>query len=81
MTRTAQTERRVKMSIEVPETIKRLIEELRVETGADSMTEVIRRALQLYAHATRVKKVEGRTLFIRDADGTERELLLVGVGT
>lgn len=64
----------------MPETFRELVEELRVETEADSLTEVIRRAVNLYAHAVRVKKNEGRTLLIRDKDGTERELLLVGIG-
>lgn len=77
MTRNARAEKRVRLSIEVPETVRDLIEVLRVETEADSLTEVIRKALRVYAYAVRAKKSEGRSLFIRDADGTMRELLLV----
>ncbi len=72
--------KRTRMSIEVSERVRALIEELGAETDAESMTEVIRRALYLYALATRAKAT-GRALIIRDADGTEREVILLAGAT
>ncbi len=56
------------------ETRKRL-ERLVNLTGADSMTEVIRRALMLFEILVSARK-EGDSVVVRAKDGSERELIL-----
>jgi hypothetical protein len=64
------------MNLEMPEEIKHRIEELQVLTYADSMSEVIRRALAVYDflwHETQ----DGSTTIVRAKDGTEKKLQLL----
>jgi hypothetical protein len=63
--------------MDVPVSIKDELEALRIETESDTLTEVVRRAVRVYGLAVRAKKT-GRTLLIQDADGTRRELLILG---
>jgi hypothetical protein len=77
MTRNRKAEPRARLHLDVPVRVKEELEVLRVETESDSLTEVVRHAIQVYGFAVRAKK-EGRSLLLYDADGTSRELLLLG---
>lgn len=59
----------MKLSPEVNDRLEKLV----VETGAQNVTEVIRRALEVfdYLHS------ESRDVVIRDEDGSEQKLLLM----
>lgn len=58
------------------EATKESLERLRDMTQAESMTEVIRRALAVYDFLWQCKQ-EGETPMVRAKDGKERELLLL----
>lgn len=60
----------------MPEEIKEQLEVLRDLTHADSMSEVVRRALAVYDFLL-LEKSTGGVTFIRDKDGKERELFLI----
>lgn len=55
---------------------KALMEKLKLETGAASMSEVLRRALRLYGKLMQ-RVSEGATLVIRDADGKEQTIWMI----
>lgn len=46
-------------------------------SGAESVTEVIRRALTVYEYVWSVKKKRGAEIIIRERDGTEQKLLVL----
>jgi hypothetical protein len=52
------------------------MEHLRDKTGADSLTEVVRRAVTVYDVLVSAWQ-NGSTVTIRNKDGTEREIILV----
>lgn len=61
---------------EVPSHVRALIEDLRKRTKADTLTEVVRRALTIYdALLTAARR--GETIIARRKDGTECEVLLI----
>lgn len=60
----------------MPEATKENLERLKDITQAESMTEVIRRALAVYDFLWSCKE-SGETPLIRSKDGKERELLLL----
>jgi hypothetical protein len=60
----------------MPGEIKEQLESLRDLTHADSMSEVIRRAIAVYDFLW-VEKSAGGVTVIRDKNGKERELLLM----
>lgn len=51
------------------------LEQLRDETNADTLTEVIRRALALYEFAWKARK-KGAKLVLHEVDGSERDLVV-----
>lgn len=59
----------------MPEATKQQLESLRELTHADSMSEVVRRALALYDFLWH-EKVAGATTIIRAKDGSEQRLPL-----
>ena len=69
--------KRARLHLEVPDRVRERIEHLRELSDADSITDVIRRALAVYDAVLTASREEGRTVIIRDRDGTERELLIV----
>lgn len=68
---------RSRINLEVPERVRQRIEHLQEMTDADGITDVIRRAIDVYAAILTASREEGRKVIIRDRDGTERELLIV----
>jgi hypothetical protein len=60
----------------MPGEIKDQLEELRDLTHADSMSEVIRRAIAVYDFLW-VEKTAGGITFVRDKEGNEKQLYLI----
>jgi hypothetical protein len=56
--------------------VRERLEELRDRTGAESITEVVRRAVALYDTLLSESDVKGTRLVLRDAKGNERDLLM-----
>lgn len=67
---------RVRINLNVSTDVKDRIESLVERTECDNMTEVIRRALSLLDLLTTADE-EGASLFIRRADGTVTQLIIV----
>lgn len=67
---------KIRMNLDVRPEVKDLIETLKVEVHADSMSEVVRRAVLLYDHM-RTRTESGAKIIIRNADGTEHEIILI----
>jgi len=63
--------------MELPERLRHRLEQLRVIAEADSITEVVRRALALYDVLMSAMKERGEKVILRGADGAERELLIL----
>jgi len=59
MPRIAKTEPTSRLSLELAQKVRNRLEELRTEVGADTLTEVVRRALALYDHVVSAKKAGG----------------------
>jgi len=70
------TEKRIRLSLDVPEKVRTKIEELAEASGATSGAEVIRRALSLYSLALEHASEGGRIVF-RNPDGNEEVLRLL----
>jgi Arc/MetJ-type ribon-helix-helix transcriptional regulator len=64
------------MNLDVPDEVKQKLEDLKNTTQADSMSEVVRRALTVYDFLWN-EKSNGTVTILRSHDGTERELLLL----
>lgn len=77
MPRPASNEARVRLNLEVPERVRTRLERVREMSEADSLTEVIRRALMVYDALLTTVHEEGGKVLIRMPDGDEREVLLV----
>jgi hypothetical protein len=72
MPRPASGDDKVRLHLELPTRLRERLDELRALTEADSVTEVVRRAIAIYdVLVTRKERV-----FLRSADGTEREVLV-----
>lgn len=68
--------RKIRFNLEVAPEVRANAELLKAATGADSLTEVVRRSLVV--HLKLVTMVaNGETVLIRDRNGVERELVLV----
>lgn len=76
MPRIARKQSKVRMNLDMPEPVKKRLEDLRNETYADSLSEVIRRALALY-DLVWTEKQQGSTTIIRCKDGTEKQIQLL----
>lgn len=63
---------RVRLSLELSPKVRELLEELRTRVGADTLTEVIRRAIALYSTMAELN-TEGVRFILRGRDGRERE--------
>lgn len=74
MPRPANTEPKVRLSLELTERVRDRLERLRQQTEADSLTEVIRRALTLYDMV--VNDSNGRVV-IRSKEGVEQEIVVL----
>jgi hypothetical protein len=72
MPRPASSDDKVRLHLELPRRLRERLDALRALTEADSVTEVIRRAIAVYdVLVTRRERV-----LLRSSDGTERELLV-----
>lgn len=60
----------------MPEEIKEQLESLRDMTHADSMSEVIRRAIAVYDFLW-IEKQAGSVTLVRDSKGNEKQLHLI----
>jgi hypothetical protein len=71
-----KNEPKARLHLELPERVRRRLEQLRVLSEADTITEVVRRALAVYDVLVTAVKVRKERVFLRADDGTEREVLL-----
>ena len=76
MSRPKRTTAKVRLNLEVSENMKARLEQLRDETYADSMSEVLRRALEVYEFV-RKESQNDSALIIRSAAGRERQLKIL----
>jgi hypothetical protein len=65
-----------RLNLELPEAQNQRLETLREKTEAASLTQVIQRALAVY-DLVMSEKFKGSTVIIRDAEGKDRELILM----
>lgn len=65
----------VRLTIEVTKPVRDRLGRLKAMSGARSTAEVIRRALASYEALLEAKE-RGEPILVREADGTERELLI-----
>lgn len=75
MPRRKPVEQKSRLNLDLPQKTRERLEQLRVETHADSMTEVVRRALEVYE--TILKASKTNSLLLRSQDGTERQIFIV----
>jgi hypothetical protein len=76
MPRPASTQTKTRLNLEVSSSVRDRLERLREDTEADSLTEVIRRALAIY-ELLWTQNSRGSQTILRLPDGSEREVLLV----
>ncbi len=74
MPRPTRTEERARMNLDVPLTVRELIQLLVIKLEADSMTEVIRRSINFYREVF-CELQEGTTFWLCDANGLEKKML------
>jgi hypothetical protein len=72
--RVANQEGRARLNLELPEQLRARLEPLRALSEADSLTEVVRRAIALYDVLLMAVRDRGVMIILRSHDGTEREL-------
>lgn len=70
------SDERTRLHLEVPAAVRARVERLRDATGADGITDVIRRALAVY-DAVVTAQAAGAKVLLREADGSEREMMIV----
>lgn len=76
MPRPAINEARSRLHLELPERVRNRLEEIRVLSEADSLTEVVRRALAVYDVLLVAVRDRKETVVLRSEDGKERELVI-----
>lgn len=75
MPRQTKAAKTVRLNFQVAVAVRDRLETLRQRSGADTLTEVVRRALATYELLLDHYSTGG-TLIVRDAKGAEKELLL-----
>lgn len=75
MPRPASNETKTRLSLELPERVRERLERVRVMSEADSLTEVIRRALSIYDTLLTTVIEDGGKIILQ-VDGKERELII-----
>lgn len=75
MGRPAKNQPTRRLNLEMTEDVRQRLERLRMETQADSLTEVIRRALALYDLIV-TERARGEKMVFKGAKGAEREVVL-----
>lgn len=76
MPRLKSTSGKVRLNLEIPEDMKGRLKRLRDETYADSMSEVLRRALAVYEFVWEESQNDS-VLIIRSEAGDERQLKII----
>jgi hypothetical protein len=69
--------KKVRLNLELPEATMRAIHDLRDRLEAESVTETLRRAVDTYRTILSLTERPGARLFVREVDGTEREIVLL----
>jgi hypothetical protein len=67
-----------RLTVELKKEVRKRLEELREEVLADTLSEVLRRSIQLYDLFFTASK-KGAKIFVRDKDG-EREIVILEAG-
>ena len=75
MPRIKKTEEIKRLNLELNVAVRQRLEELRLETKADSLTEVVRRALAVYDYLWSQKKLGARLLIEHNEEVREVVLL------
>lgn len=73
MSRPARKTAKVRLNLDMSPDMKDRLESLREKTAADSMSEVIRRAVTCYDYLVMNKGV----VVVRDVDGVKREVVIL----
>ena len=76
MPRPSRKHPKIRLNLDMPAEIKSQLEDLRDLTHADSMSEVIRRAIAVYDFLLN-EKANGGVTIVRLKDGSERQLELM----
>lgn len=76
MPRAANPDAKARLNLELPERVRARLEQLRMMSEADSITEVVRRALAVYDVLLTAVRERGERLILRSSDGTEREVII-----
>jgi hypothetical protein len=76
MPRIAKTTKSRRLNLETSEPVRERLEHLRERTDADSLAEVIRRALAVYDFLWSEREKGGR-IVVKDDQGGEREVVLL----
>ncbi len=77
MPRPASKEAKVRLNLDLPERVRDRLERLQDLSEADSLTEVIKRALSVYDALLTATREEGGKLVLRKEDGSEEVLRLI----
>ncbi len=77
MPRPASKEAKVRLNLDLPERVRERLERLQELSEADSLTEVIKRALSVYDALLTATLEEGGKLVLRKEDGSEEVLRLI----
>ena len=75
MPRPPSTEKRVRLNLELPVRVRDQLERLKKMSEADSLTEVIRRAVILFEFLLELRASKA-TIIIRAKNGSEKEVIL-----
>lgn len=75
MPRPARTNPTSRLTLEMPEAVRKQMEHLKDQTHAQSLSEVIRRALAVY-DLLRKATAEGSQIVLHAQNGGERELVI-----
>ena len=76
MPRLARKQAKVRLNLDMPEKTREQLEGLRERTDADSLSEVVRRALAVYDFLWE-RKAAGSVTIVRSSDGSETQLQLL----
>lgn len=76
MSRYKRTEPRVRLNLDFPETVRDRLERLRQDSEADSLKEVVRKAIALYERAIQTSN-KGGQIILREEDGSETHLMML----
>lgn len=77
MGRSANTEKKIRLNLEISESVRDRLERLRETTKADSFTEVVRRSLAAYDFLVAYEKKKIQVI-LRYPDGEEETLRVIG---